>query len=703
MNTDGGSWIPIIEDVDNTGTYTWDLMDPYVEDGEYILKVMAWNEDDGYSFSISEFSIHIVNKKRPEVELQTVLEGKEVSGCVKITWDVIDEDTHRYLISSTVYISDDGGQNYEQLESFREDPGQYVLDTTVLSNGDDYRFRVRVTDQDGFSDEETTNRFFVFNNHIPTVKFTTLKNDDGLFGNVRLEWDAQDIDDPSEMLVVSLWYLTVHDCSKVYLLKDAPNHGYYEWDTSKVKSGPQGHFISIEVIDSRGTASFIDEVKVWIMKDSDRIFEDIDYSRGIVEDRIDITWKIYKPAGIVANELVIQVYHQYSGGEWALIDDGLPNEEKYSLEVTDDDDGFHMLKIAIMDPKNILIYDEFEIQVQVSHQIEPEIYIRKNPMNGTNATGVMEFEVAGFDGNGDVLTYMGLYSIKGGGWQIFESKYGNYKQVLQWNTTGLPPGTYEVRIAVYDGSFYNLSTSKTLGPYFIEDNSPPPVHEPMDLGSDGGLSLIVFAIIFCGIVLVFVTLGFGYVIRKERRKVTSRDIDTLRMSPEYIDTFIKERPHKRRTRRIGFLEKLLPPVGGASDGRLITQDVSISLGWNEEERARFEGYLDMLDPDLVDDVTRSDINSYEILGVNRSATHEEIRNAYIGYVKRYHPDKLIGKDEKLIRMAQEKLRKENRAKAILLDPQKRALVDKMIRENESGRLRDLSVRSIDEIRSLRRK
>ena len=54
-------------------------------------------------------------------------------------------------------------------------------------------------------------------------------------------------------------------------------------------------------------------------------------------------------------------------------------------------------------------------------------------------------------------------------------------------------------------------------------------------------------------------------------------------------------------------------------------------------------------------------------------------------------------------MAQEKLRKENRAKAILLDPQKRALVDRMIRENERDRIRDLSVKSIDQLKALKKK
>jgi curved DNA-binding protein CbpA len=92
-----------------------------------------------------------------------------------------------------------------------------------------------------------------------------------------------------------------------------------------------------------------------------------------------------------------------------------------------------------------------------------------------------------------------------------------------------------------------------------------------------------------------------------------------------------------------------------------------------------------------------------VLGVHRDAGPKEIKKAYLGFVKRYHPDKLVGKDKKLIHSAQEELRRKNRARSILMDPQKRTLVDKMVRENEGGRIRDLSIKSMDELKNLGRK
>jgi hypothetical protein len=207
----------------------------------------------------------------------------------------------------------------------------------------------------------------------------------------------------------------------------------------------------------------------------------------------------------------------------------------------------------------------------------------------------------------------------------------------------------------------------------------------------------VIVLITLIVVLIIMVLGAGLVIRKEWKRRRTIDLNSVGVGPDYVDTFFRGKKDP------GLLERVLPSIGGSSGKKIADQIDTSSTGLDEDERAHLQGYLEMLDPDLMDDVTNSDIDSYDELGVSQKATNMEIRSAYLGYVRRYHPDKLIGKDPKLVQMAQEKLRKKNRAKAILLDPQKRALVDRMIRENESGRIRDLSVKSIAELRSLRRK
>lgn len=60
---------------------------------------------------------------------------------------------------------------------------------------------------------------------------------------------------------------------------------------------------------------------------------------------------------------------------------------------------------------------------------------------------------------------------------------------------------------------------------------------------------------------------------------------------------------------------------------------------------------------------------YEVLGVSRTATDEEIKKAYRELVKKYHPDRYKGNP--LEDLAAEKMQEINEAYAVLSDPARR--------------------------------
>ena len=62
---------------------------------------------------------------------------------------------------------------------------------------------------------------------------------------------------------------------------------------------------------------------------------------------------------------------------------------------------------------------------------------------------------------------------------------------------------------------------------------------------------------------------------------------------------------------------------------------------------------------------------YEILGVPRSATQEEIRSAYRALARRYHPDGLNGSDDSVKEAAEENIKAINAAFQALGDPRRR--------------------------------
>ncbi len=66
---------------------------------------------------------------------------------------------------------------------------------------------------------------------------------------------------------------------------------------------------------------------------------------------------------------------------------------------------------------------------------------------------------------------------------------------------------------------------------------------------------------------------------------------------------------------------------------------------------------------------KSTKDPYEVLGVSRSASDEEIKKAYRELVKKYHPDRYKGNP--LESLAQEKMQEINDAYATLTDPNRR--------------------------------
>src|SRR5574344_1947374 len=72
---------------------------------------------------------------------------------------------------------------------------------------------------------------------------------------------------------------------------------------------------------------------------------------------------------------------------------------------------------------------------------------------------------------------------------------------------------------------------------------------------------------------------------------------------------------------------------------------------------------------------------YEVLGVPKTATPEEIKKAYRKKAKEFHPDAYTGNDKK---QAEEKFKEASEAYSVLSDESKRSQYDKFGHEFENA-------------------
>ena len=79
-------------------------------------------------------------------------------------------------------------------------------------------------------------------------------------------------------------------------------------------------------------------------------------------------------------------------------------------------------------------------------------------------------------------------------------------------------------------------------------------------------------------------------------------------------------------------------------------------------------------------------NFYEILGIKKNASSEEIKQAYYREIKKYHPDTYSGMSEEKIKELKARAALINEAYSTLSDPEKRRQYDYFLKTSAAGEM-----------------
>lgn len=170
------------------GSFTWDST-TYKDVDDATLAVRGTVDTDLYTCQDHDEVKGIdTDNAGPSVSLSSPSTGDLLEGDVEIAWSTDDEHPDTVDIDYSV----DGGGSWSDLHEGQDD-GSYTWTTTALSEGVDYRVRVRATDATGSTSSWASSGSFAIDNEAPDATVTSPPGGATLEGAVTVAWDASDI------------------------------------------------------------------------------------------------------------------------------------------------------------------------------------------------------------------------------------------------------------------------------------------------------------------------------------------------------------------------------------------------------------------------------------------------------------------------------------------------------------------------------
>ncbi len=231
---DGSTWSAIDTGVNpDSGvqyTYDWDTESASVSDEKVWIKATVKN-GVGATESNTVKYVYVDNAAPTGVSIDNPASGDYLSG--DVTVEASASDAGSGVASLDLEYSVDGGSNWTDLSSGSSSPYETTLDTTTLSDTDQFQLRLTATDNQGNEATSTETGMYI-DNTAPTAAAPTApaSGDNWKVGAAEtIEWTSGDVsDDNLKTNPISLYYSTDAGSSYEPIVEGTSTGGSYSWD-----------------------------------------------------------------------------------------------------------------------------------------------------------------------------------------------------------------------------------------------------------------------------------------------------------------------------------------------------------------------------------------------------------------------------------------------------------------------------------------
>lgn len=681
LRQDRSDWLPVAYKVHNFGSILLDPETSGIPNGnDYRIKISA---EDGFGNSYHEVlgqNLSIWMGMEPEVELHLNTADETACGILEISWELqylygVDTDISIIL---TNWKTD---EILQDLEITYEGNTAYLV-TTGMRNDQWFIASIIINTGLGFNINDSSDPFRIFNEEMLGPGFMNLEAGDVLWDQFEIWCSPHPHMTKWSDMLSDLHIIEVASQESVYTVKN------WEGEFSKTldfRRFTQGAYDLIYLSRSlKENFTFKEQLRVFIADRSIPVIDGLRMDSKYCDEDATIIWA--SRGTEISNDQHFNVMVQYQNNmdDWVDIcnledDPGIVTIDSSGMEP-----GNYNLRLTVYNRYYPWLKDERVVTGVVIHHIgPPEFTAVLCPGRTGNVSGDVTLEWKIEDDPSEEIHVFVYHRSISEDWRYVTERAGN-RGSITWNSSEAYTGTYQFKLVAYDNSKDNLSCTWITHEFNV---SGIEVRDPMGSSSDDRTWIkqqafnpgpVVSLLILLVPVLVLVI--FMIVKRRRSPEKDGTDGQPFNIGPEAINVI------ERKQRMMS--QDALPGMGRSSAPRMNTGPVN---GDKEDPIDHFgsqmEDILTVIGQNTNIDLKDEDLMSYSILGVTERATDDEIKRAHRDFARRYHPDRFNSMNENLRKKAEEEMKRRNRAKEILLDPMKKAVLDKRLRDDPTVLIR----------------